>query len=275
MNVGVNVTLLAALLGLLVAGLGGLLVPALIAWVPEPPPRKPEPDPEPGPEEAAATDGTTTTRAARKARTKKAKLPEPPKVLYADIAARPRLRTSSVVVSALCGALVGGVTGLDWSLLWLLPLVPVAVALSVIDWHTQLLPRLVVLPATLATILLVVTVGLATDQRDHLVSALVVMVVARSLFWVLWKVLGGAGMGFGDVRLSALVGLVLGWLGPGPALWGFWVGMVIFGLPGLVLAIVKWDWSLMKKPFPFGPFMIVGALVGLVWGTAVAERMWG
>ena len=242
-----NDTVLAALLGLLVAGLGGLLVPALIASVPEPAPQEPE-------------EGED---------------PEPPKVLYADIAAQPGRRWRSALVSAASGGLVGAVTGLDWSLVWLLPLAPVAVALSVIDWHTRLLPRRIVVPATLATILAVLVVGLATDERGRLVSAVVVMLVARSIFWVLWAVLGGAGMGFGDVRLSALVGLVLGWLGPGPAVWGFWIGMVIFGLPGLVLAIVKRDRSLMKKPFPFGPFMVIGALVGLVWGTALAERMWG
>ena len=256
-------TLLAAALTALLAGLGGLLVPSLIARLPEPPP-KVEPDVADAAEELGAVE-EPEERAE----------PEPPKMLYTDLAARPGLGRRSAVVSGVAGALVGAVTGLDWSLLWLVPLVPIGVALSVVDWHTRLLPRRIVVPATLATILLVVVVGLATDQRDHLVSALVVMVVARSFFWVLWSVLGGAGMGFGDVRLSALIGLVLGWLGPGEALLGFWIGMVVFGVPGLVLAIVKRDRSLMKKPFPFGPFMIVGAFVGLVWGTALSERIWG
>jgi leader peptidase (prepilin peptidase)/N-methyltransferase len=51
LNVVVNDTVLAALLGLLVAGLGGLLVPALIASVPEPAPKEPK-EPE-APEEDA------------------------------------------------------------------------------------------------------------------------------------------------------------------------------------------------------------------------------
>ena len=173
------------------------------------------------------------------------------------------------------GALVGAVTGLDWPLLWLVPLVPVAVALSVIDWHTKLLPRIIVLPATQAAIVLVVAVGLATGERDALVRALVAMLVVRSFYWVLWSVLPGVGMGFGDVRLAAIVGLVLGWLGWGAVAIGVWVGMAVFGLPGLVLAIVRWDRKLLKKPFPFGPFMLVGAVVGLVWGTALAGRIWG
>jgi len=250
----VNDTLLAALVAALVAGLGALLVPMLVASVPEP---EPEPEPTADPATAAAVED------------------EPPKMLYADIAARPGLGWRSAVVGAVCGALLGAATGLEWPLVWLVPLIPVAVALSVIDWHTRLLPRRIVVPATLAAILLVTVVGLATDERDALVRALLAMVVARSFFWVLWWFLPGAGMGFGDVRLAAPVGLVLGWVGWGEVALGFWVGMVLFGVPGLLLAIVRRDRTLLKKAFPFGPFMLVGALVGLVWGTALAGRIWG
>ena len=261
----------AVLLGGLLAGLGGLCVPALIAWVPEPAPRETEPetaseDASEAGSEDASEDGSDAESAPED---------DVPKRLYVDIAAATGLRMRSALVAAVSGALVGWSTGLDWPLVWLVPLVPVGVALSTIDWHTRLLPRVIVVPATLATLLLVTVVGLATDQRGPLVSALLVMIVARSFFWVLWAVLGGAGMGFGDVRLAALIGLVLGWLGPGPAVVGFWIGMVVFGVPGLVLAIVKWERSLMKKAFPFGPFMIIGALAGLVWGTAVSRSLWG
>lgn len=264
MNTGVDDTLIAALVAALLAGLGGLLVPRLVAAVPEPLPR---------PEDEADTETTTTdevdTTAGDDAAT------EPPKVPYADIAARPGLGARSALVAAVSGAVLGAGTGLDWPLLWLVPLVPVAVALSVIDWHTRLLPRLIVLPATLVAIVLVVVVGLATDQRDDLLRALLAMVVVRSFFWVLWSVLPGAGMGFGDVRLAAPVGLVLGWVGWGAAVVGIWIGMAVFGVPGLLLAIVRRDRSVLKRPFPFGPFMLVGTLAGLVWGTALAERIWG
>jgi leader peptidase (prepilin peptidase)/N-methyltransferase len=252
----VNDTLLAALVAALLAGAGGLLVPRLIAWVPEPAPR--EPDELEEPEQAQEPEE-----------------PEPPKMLYADIAVRPGLGRRSALAAALVGGLVGWATGLDWPLLWLVPLIPVGVALSVIDWHTKLLPRIIVIPATLVAVVLVVVVGLATGERDALVRALVAMVVVRSFYWVLWSVLPGVGMGFGDVRLAAIVGLVLGWLGWGAVVIGVWIGMAVFGLPGLVLAIVRWDRTLLKKPFPFGPFMLVGTVVGLVWGTALAGRIWG
>ena len=254
-----NVTVLAALLGLVVAGLGGLLVPPLIASVPEPAPRKPQEPDEP-------TEPTELTEDEKE--------PEPPKERYADIAARPGLRWRSALVSAVSGGLIGAATGLDGPLLWLLPLTPVAVALSVIDWHTQLLPRRIVVPATLAAILLVVVVGLATDEREALVRALVAMLVARSFFWVLWFV-RSAGMGFGDVRLAALVGLVLGWLGWGAVAIGLWFSFLSFAVPAVVVVLARRDRTLLKRSFPFGPFMVFGTLVGLVWGTPLAERMWG
>jgi leader peptidase (prepilin peptidase)/N-methyltransferase len=271
----VNETLLAALLGALAAGLGGLLVPRAIAMVPEPGPKTVAPAKDH--EEDRGEDRGETGEGRAEAQTSAGDVPadEPPKMLYTEIAARPGLRGRAVAVSAVSGAVLGAATGLDWPLLWLLPLTPVAVMLSVIDWHTRLLPRLVVLPATLLATVLVVTVGLATDHREAMVRALLAMVLVRTFFWLLWWFLPGAGMGFGDVRLAALVGLVLGWVGWGAVAIGIWVGTVAFGVPGLILAIVRRDRKLMKKPFPYGPFMVFGAFVGLVWGTALSVRIWG
>jgi leader peptidase (prepilin peptidase)/N-methyltransferase len=249
----VSDVLLAALLAAVLCGLGGLLVPALVARVPEPPAKEP----------AVDEDGGTPPVEE-----------EPAKETYAAIAALPGLGVRSALASAVVGALLGASTGLDWPLLWLVPLVPVGVALSVIDWRTRLLPRLVVVPATLVAVLLVVAVGLATGERDALVRALVALVAVRSFFWLLWF-LRSAGMGFGDVRLAALVGLVLGWVGWGALAIGVWVGFMVFAVPGLALAVVRRDRSLLRKPFPYGPFMLAGAVVGLVWGTALAERIWG
>ncbi|MCD6638627.1 MAG: A24 family peptidase [Nocardioides sp.] len=234
-----------ALLAGVLAGLGGLGVPALIRRVPEPPPAQ-------APEESVE---------------------EPAKEPYAAIAALPGLGWRSALAALVAGALVGWATGPDWSLLWLVPLVPVGVALSVVDWRTRLLPRLVVLPATALAIVAVVAVGLATGDTSALVRALVAMLVVRSFFWVLWF-LHSAGMGFGDVRLAAVVGLVLGWVGWGTVAIGVWVGFMVFALPGVVLALVRRDRALLRKPFPYGPFMLVGDLVGLVWGPALAARLW-
>jgi leader peptidase (prepilin peptidase) / N-methyltransferase len=282
----VNETLLAAVIAGLGCGLLGLLVPRLVAAVPEPPEPEATESTEPGPTEppgsgtlgpedsAVRTDADLAADAHAHTDADVRTETAAPKPLYVDLAARPRLGALAALVSLLAGALVGLATGWDWPLVWLVPLVPVAVALSYVDWHTRLLPRVVVLPATLAAAVAVVAVGLATGERDALVRALVAMVVVRSFFWVLWFV-RSAGMGFGDVRLAALVGLVLGWVGWGAVAIGVWVGFVGFAVPGLLLAVVRRDRALLKQAFPFGPFMAAGALVGLVWGPALSGVLWG
>ena len=219
-------------------GAGGLLVPLLVA-------RTPEPEPVDGDE---------------------------PKTPYAEVAARPRLKAWAVLLSLVSGGVVGLSVGWDWSLLVVAPLVPVCVALSVIDWHTHLLPSRIVLPALGAAVALTGVVWLIDRDADALVRSLLGMVAVRSLFWLLWFI-RASGMGFGDVRLSALLGLVLGHLGWGELVVGVYSGFLVFGVPGLVVAVVRRDRQLLRTPFPFGPFMLLGALAGIGLGPAVWERL--
>jgi leader peptidase (prepilin peptidase) / N-methyltransferase len=80
-------------------------------------------------------------------------------------------------------------------------------------------------------------------------------------------------MGFGDVRLAALLGLVLGRLGVAELVVGVYAGFLVFGLPGLLLALVRRDRALLRAAYPFGPFMVVGALIGVLTGPAVIDSL--
>ena len=71
---------------------------------------------------------------------------------------------------------------------------------------------------------------------------------------------------FGDVRLAGLLGIGLGWVGWGPLLVGVYAGFLIGGLGGGLLSLLR---VVERKGFPFGPFMLVGAVVGLLWGGAL------
>ena len=230
-----------ALVCAIAAGLGGLLVPRLVRALPEPEPSEPVPG-------------------------------EDPKRPYVEVGSRSGLTWRCALAGAVVGAVVGAVLGRDWWLVALVPLVPVCVALAVVDWHTRLLPSRIVLPAT-AYVLVVALAGwgISGDHGD-LVRAAIGLVVARSVYWLLWFI-HSAGMGFGDVRLAALLGLSLGYVGWGELGVGMYAGFLVFGLPGLLLALVKWDRALLRTAFPFGPFMLVGALIGLVTGPAVAAYL--
>lgn len=243
-------SVLAAALAAVLCGLGGLLVPRLIAGLPEP-----DPEPQAEPDEAGGVAQ-----------------PEELKEPYASIAASPRLRARSALAAAAAGALVGASTGWAWSLLFLLPLVPVGVALAVVDLRTKLLPSRIVLPAHAAVLALAGVAAAITHDGRAYVRALVAMLVVRSCFWVLWWIRTG-GMGFGDVRLSALLGFTLGYLGWAQVLVGTYSSFLLFGVPGLLIALARRDRAFLKTEFPFGPFMLVGALLGLLLGPWVAAGL--
>jgi leader peptidase (prepilin peptidase)/N-methyltransferase len=236
-------TQVAALVAVVVAGLLGLLAPRLVAALPEP-------------EVDESLDH------------------EAPKPLYADLAARPGTSWLLGGASALVAALVVLAVGPEPWLVALVPLVPVCVVLAWIDWHTRLLPSRIVLPATAYALVVALVLWPVTGSADDLVRGLVGLVVLRSLYWLMWRI-HSAGMGFGDVRLAALVGLALGHVGVAELVVGGYSGFLVFGLPGLLLALVKWDRSLLRTAFPFGPFMLVGALLGLLVGPWVLLRLVG
>ena len=233
----------AVALGAAACGAAGLLVPALIARIPEPEPEPADTDPEQGADEE----------------------PAPPVPTYAEVAAAPRLRLTSAVVCVGAGGLVGAAVGLAWPLLLLLPLVPVGTALAVVDLRTHLLPTAVVAPAFVGVAVMAVVSALLEADLDALVRAVVAAAAVSALFYLLWWTYP-AGMGFGDVRLSAVLGLALGYLGWGELVTGLYGAFLLFSVPGLLLAVLRRDRMLLKAAFPFGPFLLGGALLGVVAG---------
>ena len=205
-----------------------------------------------------------------------ASVPEPAepaddKPLYSDIGGRPSLGWQSAIICVVIGALVGGAVGTDWALLFLVPLVPVGVALAVIDWRTCLLPTRILAPTYLAIVPLVVVAALASGEPTLLVGAAIGWAVMGGLYVLLWLVYP-AGMGYGDVRLSGILGIVLGYLGLGQLALGGWSGFLLGGVGGLVLVALR---VIDRRSNPFGPWMLIGALVGIVAGPPFAVWMWG
>lgn len=242
-------------LGTLLYGLiVGSLVPGIIA-------RLPEPEPEPtgaSSEESEGGDGSTPVEEPPV---------EEPKELYADIARLPRLRTKASLVTGVVGFLLGGAVGWRPGLYAPLYLAPIGVALAVIDWRTRLLPTKLVAPSYLAVIALVV-VAAFTDHDPHaLILAGLGWLVAGGTFFLLWFIYP-RGMGYGDVRLSGVLGIALGYLGWGTLLTGVYAGFLLGGLGGLVLSLFK---LVDRKSYPFGPFMLIGAVVGVALGPLVAS----
>ena len=170
--------------------------------------------------------------------------------------------------------MVAACVGWGWPLLFLLPTVPAGVLLGYVDLRTRLLPKAVVLPMTGLAIVLAGVCAAVTGDGHALVRALAGMVVARSVFWVLWWI-NAAGLGFGDVRLAGLLGLELAWFGWAELAVGTYASFLVFGVPGLMVALWRRDRRLLRTAYPFGPAMLVGALVGLAAGAGLWSHLAG
>jgi len=188
--------------------------------------------------------------------------PAKPKETYVAIAGRPGFRVRTAIWSAVFAGLFGAVLGWDWPLVYLVPLTPLAVVLSVIDWRTKLLPTRLIVPAYLLLLPVLVVLALITRDWSALGLGLGAGIAVRGFYWLFWR-FTRSGMGFGDVRLAGLIGLALGFLGWGELLVGVYAGFLLGALIGGVLAVAK---VLDRKSYPFGPFMLVGAAMGVLLG---------
>ena len=157
--------------------------------------------------------------------------------------------------------------GLGWAIPAYLALAFICVVLAVIDASTRLLPNRITYPAfpIVLSLLLLASVGLGDLGRlaRGLLAALAV-----GAFFLLLALISPKGMGLGDVKLAPTLGLALGWLSWGAVAFGVFTGFLLGGLAGLaaiaVLGLTR------KSLLPFGPWLVTGALLGVLAGADVA-----
>ena len=103
-------------------------------------------------------------------------------------------------------------------------------------------------------------------QPIDFMYSLLGMVMAVLFFFSLWFFTKGRGFGFGDVKLIAPLALLMGW----PALI---VGIFAAFISGAVVGVVLLSLGkrTMKQPIPFGPFLIFGTVVALLWGHSISS----
>lgn len=107
-----------------------------------------------------------------------------------------------------------------------------------------------------------VSVGIM-DPKDFVVSIITSVIIGGFFLFLVW-ITKGKGMGWGDVKLSPILALLLGWP---KALVALFCAFVVGAIVGLVLIAFKK--KKMKQTIPFGPFLITGAMIALVWGNQI------
>ena len=157
--------------------------------------------------------------------------------------------------------------GLGWAVPAYLALAFVCVVLAVIDASTRLLPNRITYPAfpVVLTLLLVASVGLGDPGR---LGRGLLAAVAVGAFFLALALISPGGMGLGDVKLAPTLGLALGWLSWGAVAFWVFTSFLLGGLAGLaaigLLGLTR------KSLLPFGPWLVTGALLGVLAGADVA-----
>ena len=142
-------------------------------------------------------------------------------------------------------------------------LAAVGIALAMIDLDLQRLPDVLTLPSYPVGLALLGIAAGVEGAGWPFVRALIGMGALFGFYAIVWFVYP-AGMGLGDVKLSGVLGLYLGWLGWGSSSWGrlplSCVGAVVS------IAVIAVKGGNRKTKVPFGPFMLVGVLIATFAG---------
>jgi leader peptidase (prepilin peptidase)/N-methyltransferase len=190
------------------------------------------------------------------------------KVPYVELAARRGLAVRLALASAVVGGLLGYRLGWSGDLAVVLPLVPVGTWLAYVDARTTFLPTRLIAPSYVATVLLVLLVCAADGGWSDARRALLGWALYGGLFLLMWALTGG--FGYGDVRLAGVLGTALGFLGWAPLLIGLVGGLLLGGVGGLVLVLLR---LVDARRNPFGPYMLLSAALAAAYGPLIADRL--
>ncbi|MFD7674361.1 prepilin peptidase [Streptomyces anulatus] len=201
---------------------------------------------------SAAVPGAAPAEAGRVAGT-----PAPGPVAYA-----PGVLAPLVTVVA-CVALAAA-TGARPELIGWLALTPVAVLLAVVDRRVHRLPDPLTLPLAAAVVLLLGGAALLPGHAGSWTSGLLGGLALGGFYFLLFLI-NPNGMGFGDVKLALALGVALGWYGWTVLFVGGFAGFLFGALYGLALVLLRRAGR--RTGIPFGPFMLGGAVTGLLLGA--------
>ncbi|HAN56649.1 MAG TPA: prepilin peptidase [Betaproteobacteria bacterium] len=159
--------------------------------------------------------------------------------------------------------------GFGWAAAGALLFIWALVALSFVDFDTQLLPDSITLPLLWLGLLFNLT-GVYVPLADAVVGAVLGYLILWSVYWLFKLVTGKEGMGYGDFKLLAAIGAWLGWkVLPVVILLSSVIGAVV-GIGLIVLARRG-----RSVPIPFGPYLAGAGLVALFWGERILQAYLG
>ncbi|MCP3852746.1 MAG: prepilin peptidase [Gammaproteobacteria bacterium] len=168
--------------------------------------------------------------------------------------------------TALLSVLVAYYFGVQWFTLAALLLTWALVALTMIDFDTQLLPDNITLPFLWLGILISLLQISDISLQASIIGAMAGYLSLWSVYQLFKLATGKEGMGYGDFKLLAVLGAWLGWQA---------LPLILF-LSALVGAIVGISLILFMGrdksiPIPFGPYLASAGYISLLWGEPIKQ----
>lgn len=167
------------------------------------------------------------------------------------------------LATAVLFAAVGARYAHTWALPAFLVLTGALIAISAIDLEHFIIPNRIVYPVGFASVILLAGAAAIEHRWTPFERSLLGAVAAFTFFFVLHVVAPG-GMGFGDVRLSFVLGLFLGWLGWPEVFGGLFAGFLLGAVIGTLL--IAFGGRGRKQHIPFGPFLAAGTMTFVLVG---------
>ncbi len=176
------------------------------------------------------------------------------------------------LVEALSGLLSGYAAwrfGPSWAGIGALFFIWCMIALTFIDFDTQLLPDGITLPLLWAGLLLNLG-GTFTDLRSAVIGTAAGYLSLWAVYWSFKLATGKEGMGYGDFKLLAAIGAWLGWqMLPLTILASSVVGAAVG------IALIAFARHGRNIPIPFGPYLAAAAIIALFWGKPLTQQYLG
>ena len=140
------------------------------------------------------------------------------------------------------------------------------------DVAAKRLPNRIVFPADAIGAVLLTVGALLDGDPGKLVGAAIGAVGYSGLLLII-HLIAPRGLGFGDVKLAVLLGMFLGYLSLWHVALGFFLAYLFGGLISIFLVVTRV--RSMKDAIPFGPYMMVAAMVVVLWGDGILDAYLG
>ena len=169
------------------------------------------------------------------------------------------------LLTATLTAIVAWRFGFGWPAFGGILLTWALIALSGIDFDTQLLPDSITLPLLWLGIAFNLF-GTFTDLQSSVIGAMAGYLSLWSVYWIFKIITHKDGMGFGDFKLLAVIGAWLGWkILPLTIILSSLAGAII----GISLIVFKSHGR--EVPIPFGPYLAIAGWIALCWGQDLTD----